>query len=208
MDTSSYGQQRTVDKNFHIYLTQKAGLSEDALTLLPYLPANYKYKKGNYLVRPGEYSSKIFFVESGLVKQYVTDESGKENIMHFAPENWLVSDRSSAYFKQPTEYFIEAIEDTEVFVMDEKFINAASEISASYREFNHRSLHSHIRAMQKRINLLIGATAEKRYLEFVNTYPNLYSRVPQWMIASYLGITPEGLSRVRKDLAKKHPKLS
>ena len=62
--------------------------------------------------------------------------------------------------------------------------------------------------MQKRINQLLGATAEKRYLEFVKTYPSLYQRVPQWMIASYLGITPEGLSRVRKELTKKHPRLS
>jgi CRP-like cAMP-binding protein len=194
--------------NFHIYLTQKAGISEDELTLLPYFPANDTYRKGEYLIRPGNYNSKIFFVEKGLLKQYTIDDNGKEHIMHFAPENRLVSDRSSAYFKQPTEYFIEAMEDTEVFIMDEKFINAASEISATYREFNHRSVHNHIRTMQKRINLLIGASAEKRYLEFVNTYPNLYLRVPQWMIASYLGITPEGLSRVRKELTKKHPKFS
>lgn len=194
--------------NFHIYLTQKAGLSENELTLLPYLPQIHAYKKGEYLLRPGDFCTKIFFIEKGLVKQYTIGDEGKEHIMHFAPENWLVSDRSSAYFKQTTEYFIEAMEDTEVYVMDEKFINAASEISATYREFNHRSLHNHVRAMQKRINLFIAATAEKRYLEFVNTYPNLYLRVPQWMIASYLGITPEGLSRVRKELTKKHPKLS
>ena len=195
-----------LQNNFHTYLTQTAGLSEDDFLSLPYLPPSHIYKKGEYLIRPGDYNSKIFFVEKGLLKQYTIDDNGKEHIMHFAPENWLVSDRSSAYFKQPTEYFIEAMEDTEVFVMDEKFINAASEISASYREFNHRSLHNHIRAMQNRINLLRGATAEKRYLAFVNTYPALYSRVPQWMIASYLGITPEGLSRVRKELAKNYPK--
>jgi ribosomal protein L10 len=60
--------------------------------------------------------------------------------------------------------------------------------------------------MQKRINQLLGATAETRYLDFVKTYPNLYNRVPQWMIASYLGVTPESLSRVRKELTKRYSK--
>jgi CRP/FNR family transcriptional regulator, anaerobic regulatory protein len=189
--------------NFHIYLTQKAGLSENELALLPYLPQSYTYKKGEYLLRPGDHCSKIFFVEAGLVKQYTISDDGKEHIIHFAPENWLVSDRSSAYFKQPTEYFIEALEDTEVYIMDEKFINTASEISKSYREFNHRSLHNHIKSMQKRINQLLGATAEARYLDFIKAYPNLYQRVPQWMIASYLGVTPESLSRIRKDVTKR-----
>jgi CRP-like cAMP-binding protein len=65
-------------------------------------------------------------------------------------------------------------------------------------------LHNSIRVMQKRIDMLLGATAEERYLDFIKTYPNLTLRVPQWMIASYLGITPESLSRVRKDLANRH----
>jgi CRP-like cAMP-binding protein len=178
------------------------------LASLPYFPENHIYKKGEYLLKPGDHCSKIFFIEKGLVKQFITDDNGKEHIMHFAPENWIVSDRGSAYFKQPTVYFIEALEDTEVYIIDEKFINAASELSTTYREFNHHSLHRHIKAMQDRINLLMGATAEKRYLEFVKTYPNLYLRVPQWMIASYLGITPEGLSRIRKELTKRYPKTS
>jgi CRP/FNR family transcriptional regulator, anaerobic regulatory protein len=188
--------------NFYRYLTNKAGLLETELPLLPYLPASRLYKKGEYLLKPGDYCTKIFFIEKGLAKQYAIDADGKEHIIHFAPENWIVSDRSSAYFKQPTEYFIEALEDTEAYIMTEEFINAASEISKSYRDFNHRSLHNHVRAMQKRINQLLGDTAEKRYTEFIKTYPNLYLRVPQRMIASYLGITPEGLSRVRKELSK------
>jgi CRP-like cAMP-binding protein len=65
-------------------------------------------------------------------------------------------------------------------------------------------LQNHIRQLQKRINLLLGASAEKRYLDFISLYPDLTLRVPQWMIASYLGITPESLSRVRKELAKRN----
>lgn len=189
--------------NFHIYLTEKAGLTDKELAELPYYPDCKKFNKSDYLIRPGDISNKIYFIEKGLVKQYTIGDDGKEHIIHFAPEDWLVSDRSSAYFKQHTEYFIEALEDTEAYIIDEQFINAASEISATYREFNHRSLHNHVRAMQKRINQLLGATAEARYLDFIKMYPGLYQRIPQWMIASYLGVTPESLSRIRKDVTKR-----
>ncbi|MPT33677.1 MAG: Crp/Fnr family transcriptional regulator, partial [Flavobacterium sp.] len=70
--------------------------------------------------------------------------------------------------------------------------------------FNEKALQNHIRHLQKRINLLLAATAEQRYLDFIKLYPDVTLRVPQWMIASYLGITPESLSRVRKELAKRN----
>lgn len=64
-------------------------------------------------------------------------------------------------------------------------------------------MHNHIRNLQDRVNMLLGATAEERYLKFIKMYPNILARIPQWMVASYLGITPESLSRVRKQLTKK-----
>ena len=100
--------------------------------------------------------------------------------------------------------FIDAIEDTEIVFIDKNFINAAAEISVSFREQDNIALHNHIRQLQKRVNLLLGATAEQRYLDFITIYPSLTLRIPQWMIASYLGITPETLSRVRKELAKRN----
>jgi CRP-like cAMP-binding protein len=86
--------------------------------------------------------------------------------------------------------------------LDKTFFDHASEVSPSFRQYNERALQNHIRHLQKRINLLLGAPADKRYLDFIKLYPDLTLRVPQWMIASYLGITPESLSRVRKELAK------
>src|SRR5690606_30838973 len=102
------------------------------------------------------------------------------------------------------DLFIDAIEDSTVALIDSDFINMASKISASYSEFNQITLQNHIRHQQKRINLLLSANAEARYMDFIKLYPDLMLRVPQWMIASYLGITPESLSRVRKELARKN----
>lgn len=87
--------------------------------------------------------------------------------------------------------------------MDDQFICTLSDISATFSKYNDQLLQKHIRHLQKRINLLIGASAEDRYLDFIKSYPDLTQRVPQWMIASYLGVTPESLSRVRKELVKK-----
>lgn len=192
--------------NFRIYLNEKAGLTDNELTQLPYIPKSKLFKKGQLLINPGQVCKEIFFVEKGLLRQFTIDEQGKEHIIHFAPEGWIVSDRSSSYFNHPGEYFIEAIEDSEVVVMNETFINAASELSRTFRKNNHGALHNHVMHLQRRIVQLLSATAEARYIEFLSRYPNLSLRVPQWMIASYLGITPESLSRVRKDLARKGPK--
>jgi len=88
-------------------------------------------------------------------------------------------------------------------VLDNYYNDYISKLPA-YKERNEALLQNHIRQLQNRVNALLGSTAEARYLEFINLYPNIILRVPQWMIASYLGITPESLSRVRKDLAGRH----
>ncbi|PKA84145.1 CRP-like cAMP-binding protein [Ulvibacter sp. MAR_2010_11] len=191
-------------KNFRKYLKEKAAV-EDAVfaRLQAYLRAE-SFSKGSVLLKRGDICRDSIFVEKGLLRMYTLDEAGKEHIIQFAPENWFTGDRGSIYFNDPSYFIIEAIEDSEVLFVNDDFINNASELSPSYRKYNNKLLHNHIRQLQKRINLLLGASAEKRYLNFVKLYPDLLLRVPQWMIASYLGITPESLSRVRKELAHKN----
>jgi CRP/FNR family transcriptional regulator, anaerobic regulatory protein len=189
---------------FKIYLEKNAQLdSKQFDELSNYLKAQ-KIKKHTILLNPGEICGHSFFVEKGLLRSYTIDDNGKDHIIQFAPENWIVSDRSSAYFNQPSDFFIDAIEDSQIVYLDKEFMENAYEVSTNYRQFTEKALHNHIRHIQKRVSLLLGATAEQRYMDFIKLYPDLMLRVPQWMIASYLGITPESLSRVRKELAKKH----
>ena len=161
------------------------------------------FPKNAFLLHQGEVCTYAYFVEQGLLRSYSIDDAGKQHIIQFAPESWFISDRSSAYFNAPSELFIEAIEDTSVIVLDNYYNDYISKLPA-YKERNEALLQNHIRQLQNRVNALLGSTAEARYLEFINLYPNIILRVPQWMIASYLGITPESLSRVRKDLAGRH----
>jgi CRP-like cAMP-binding protein len=189
---------------FYSYLLNSAGMGAEKTMQIFETLKQSKFKKGDILLKMGERCQHSFFVEKGLLRSFKVDETGKEHVIQFAPENWFIVDRSSVYFNDPSESYIEAIEDTEVVFLNENFISKINKISPTFNKFNDKLLHNHIRQLQKRINLLLGATAETRYLNFIEMYPDLLLRVPQWMIASYLGITPESLSRVRKELAHKN----
>jgi CRP-like cAMP-binding protein len=160
-------------------------------------------KKNYILLNQGEYCKHAFFVEKGLLRQHALNENGKEHILSFAPENWLVTDRDSAYFNKPAIYNIQALEDSLVVLVDDSFMEKLAQLVPGFTAYNNRLLHNHIRHLQDRIGMLLSASAEERYLNFVAMYPDVLMRVPQTMVASYLGITPESLSRVRKEIAQR-----
>lgn len=189
--------------NMTNYLAKVLEVPVEKLSLCTIKYETKKVSKGEFLLQHGEVCRSTFFVEKGLLKMYSSDKNGKEHIIQFAPENWLIGDRSSLYFNEKSNYYIEAVEDSEVSVLHRDFINNLLEESPNSIEKNDLLLQKHIKSLQDRISLL-GETAEERYMKFVRMYPNLLLRVPQWMVASYLGITPESLSRVRKELAKKN----
>lgn len=161
-------------------------------------------KKGTFLLKQGEICRDTFFVEKGLLRMFSTDNNGREHIIQFAPERWLISDRSSIFFNEKSRYSIEAIEDSEILLLAPDFFTRLAEKFPAAAENNDLLLQKHIRNLQNRVNSLLSETAEERYLNFIKMYPDILLRVPQWMVASYLGITPESLSRVRKELARRH----
>ncbi len=149
-------------------------------------------KKGQILQRSGELNSKIYHVKSGLLRSYSIDKKGKEHIFMFAPEGWVIGDNVSP--QEPTMLFIDALENSVVLV-DEKNIE---------KENNAGKLIKRLEVLQNRIIQLMSSTALERYEHFTQTYPDLSQRIPQRMIASYLGVTPEALSKVKSErLVKK-----
>jgi len=161
-------------------------------------------KKDEFLLQQGEFCKQTFFVEKGLLRQFSMDENGKEHIIYFASESWFVTDRESTYFNLPSKYYIQALEDSQVALLDEAFMLLLSQKIQAFTPWNNQLLHNHIRHLQNRVTQLLSATAEQRYMNFIALYPDLSLRIPQWMMASYLGITPESLSRVRKELARRN----
>lgn len=196
------------EHRFTDFLTSNIDVDQNVLNQLFMQCQRKNYKKGSFLVFAGDFSESIFFVEKGLLRQYTIDDKGKEHILQFAPEGWLLNDRESMYYNKPSKFNIEALEDTEVFILNQAMIEKLEKEIPNFSTFNNELLNNHIRHLQNRINLLLSATAEERYLSFIKMYPDILLRVPQWMVASYLGITPESLSRVRKELATKNFRLS
>jgi CRP-like cAMP-binding protein len=148
-------------------------------------------KKGQILQRSGELNTKVFMVESGLLRSYTIDNRGKEHIYMFAPENWIIGDNCDIDI--PCDLFIDAIEDSTFTVTEKDFAKLTSD---------RKSLVKRINVLQKRVIMLMSSSAIERYQHFVETYPDIVQRVPQKMIASYLGITPEALSRLRNEISR------
>jgi CRP-like cAMP-binding protein len=187
------------------YLKQHQELTDSQLEeLVPRLQVKI-VPKNTFLLRLGETRSYPYFVEKGLLRSYSIDETGKQHIIQLAPEDYFISERGSLYFNAPSKLIIEAIEETTVIVLDHQYNEYVSRLPG-FHLHNERILQSHVWYLQNRVDSLLGATAEARYMEFIQRYPNLSLRIPQWMIASYLGITPESLSRVRKELANRSVK--
>lgn len=157
-------------------------------------------KKGTILQHQGERYYKSYIVKKGLLKSYTIDEKGKEHIFMFAPENWIIGDIESREFNVPTQLFIEAIEDSEVITIKEE--ERINEMSQEEAKENIKLLFRRVGVLQQRVIMLMSATALERYQHFLKMYPQLMNRVPQKMIASYLGVTPEALSAIRGKLAK------
>ena len=193
-----------MQKKFQAYLKGKLSITDVEAQQATVGLQQKLIKKGTILLSPGDLKSENYFVNQGLLRCFSIDEKGKEHIIQFAPEDWMISDRNSAIFNEPSIFYIEAVENTEVLIVPKDFFLGLQKLLPEVLALNTMMLHNSIRVMQKRINMLLSASAQERYLDFIKLYPNLTLRVPQWMIASYLGITPESLSRVRKDLAKNH----
>lgn len=145
-------------------------------------------KKGTILETIGSNSGRAYYVKKGLLRSYWLGENGKEHIFLFAPEDWYIS--ASMHGKSASSLVIDAIEDTEIEIHQN--------IKPNDVEDNLKKLYRRVDVLQKRVMMLMSAPAIERYEHFLETYPNIVQRVPQRMIASYLGITPQALSTVKK----------
>lgn len=158
-----------------------------------------KIRRKQYFLQKGEVCKYGAFILKGSMRKYYIDDKGAEHIVDLYIEDWWAADRESYTMLTPTIYDIDACEDCEVLLLtNENVIKITNEFPA-FNELRLKMDLNHYIANQKRVTSSISFSAEKRYLNFIENHPDFLQRFPQHYIASYLGITKETLSRVRKD---------
>jgi len=190
-------------EKLHQYITEKATLTDEEFAYIDAVCVTRKLRKKQYLLQEGDVWQFNAFVSKGLVRTYRIDGKGDEHILQFCPENYWTGDRESLLSGEPSRCNIDAIEDSEIILIRKQdFENLCSKIEPFNRMVN-IVLQKSFNTSQNRIHAAISFTAEEKYLNFITIYPDLANRIPQSMIASYLGISPETLSRVRNKVSKK-----
>lgn len=156
-----------------------------------------KLKKREFLLEPGKLCKGNYFIIKGCVRQFLINQKLNEQIIHFGIENWWIADQDSLLNNQPSACYIQAIEETELLLLQEKDrISLSKEIPFLETYFRIMMQKSFV-AAQRRIGFIFNQTEEERYRHFSKLYPGFVQRVPQYMLASYLGFTPQFLSRLR-----------
>jgi len=170
------------------------------LALDPHAKAK-TYKKGQIVQHAGDMNVKTFYVKKGLLRSYLIDSKGKEHIFMFASEGWVIADVESLEFNKQTELYIDCLEDSEVILFNRDCLFEADLPKETIAK-NARLLFRRMGMLQRRILMLMSTPAIDRYVYFTKTHPDLLNRVPQHMIATYLGITPQALSTLRSKLVR------
>lgn len=160
-------------------------------------------KRKDYLLKQGDSCNTESFIVKGCLRTYTIDENGTEHIVMFGIEDWWVGDLYSFLTQQPTAFFIDALEDTEVLQITKKDLDMLYEKVPKFERFFRLILQNAFIAQQNRINQNLSYTAEQRYLDFIEKYPKLEQRISQKQLSAYLGITPVFLSMIRKKLVNR-----
>jgi CRP-like cAMP-binding protein len=160
-----------------------------------------KLRKRQYFLQEGDVCKYQAFVEKGLLRSYTVDEKGNEHILQFASEGWWMADLSSYLTNEPSFLNMDALEDVELLLLSKPVWEQAMKKLPALEHYFRIIIQNHLIVTQKRLLQSLTETAEKKYSRFLKTYPECLQRMPQHMIASYLGVSRETLSRIRKQLA-------
>lgn len=185
------------------YLEDKITLSPAEAALIRSVCTVKKIRKKQYLLQEGDVWKYHAFVAEGFLRTFSIDDKGNEHIMNFSPENHWSGDRASLSSGSPSKFCIEAIEDTSIILItDQHFRELCTRIPQLNNLVNAIIQKSFI-VSQDRIHANISLSAEEKYLYFLEKFPTIANRIPQHMIASYIGVTPETLTRIRRNNVKR-----
>ena len=182
-------------KHINSYTSTPLTDSETELIRNAFVPK--KIRRKQYFLQEGQVCKYSAFIVKGAMRQYSVDDKGVEHIIRLLIENWWAVDRESFVMLTPSVYNIDAWEDTEALLITKADSLDLLDQIPVLTQWARKLDEHHAFAAQKRLSASISFSAEKRYSDFASTYPEFLQRFPQHIIASYLGITKETLSRIR-----------
>jgi CRP-like cAMP-binding protein len=171
-------------------------LTDEDIGLLKSITVPKKFRKGQYLLEEGEVCKLVGFIVKGAMRKYSLDDKGSEHIFQLLLETWWAGDRESLEKGTPSPFYVDAWEETDVLLITKNNFDVMKGIPAVAEMFN-TIRDRHVAALHARVHDSNSLTAEKRYENLLLTHPEFQQRFPQRLIASYLGIAQETLSRLR-----------
>jgi CRP-like cAMP-binding protein len=190
-------------ENINRFITKSVDLSPEELMLFNSLLQYQSVPKKTIMLHEGEVCNFELYINKGCIRTYYLDENGFEVTLQFAIEDWWVSDIASFNDHTPSKMFIETLENCEILMLSpqtkEQLLAAVPKLERVFRLMVQRNLA----VLQNRLFKTIATSAQEKYLDFIERYPTIPQRVAQHYIASYLGVSPEFLSKVRTKMARK-----
>lgn len=191
-------------ERFYNYMTRLATspLSDEQFDQIMATMRPKTFRRKQYFLQEGDICKYMGFIVSGSMRQYRVDEKGVEHVIRLSLEDWWVGDRESWVMLTPSIYNIDAWEDTQTLLITKADVVRLSRAIPAFDEMMRSMDENYSIVNQRRVNAVISMTAYNRYIDFAHNHPDFLQRFPQHIIASYLGITKETLSRVRKQLQR------
>ncbi len=184
-------------------ISELIAISDEEFNFCKTLFVPKKLRKRQYLLQEGDVSKYNTFVSKGLLRSYTIDNKGTEHILQFAFEGWWIGDIYSFITENPSNFNIEALEDCELLLITKASMDILFEKVPKFERYFRILIQNNLIATQRRLMGTLSETAEEKYTSLINNFPGCLQRVPQHMIASYLGITRETLSRIRGQMASR-----
>jgi CRP-like cAMP-binding protein len=183
--------------------TKGVDLTVDEIEILKKAFSHKRYRKHQYILQQGDVALFDNFVIKGLARTYSVDEKGHEHILRFTPEDWWTGDLASFLSAKPSLYNVDCLEDTEVLRISPHDLEMLCEHVPNMNKYFRILYQRSIASFNLRVSSTQSKPAAERYEEFIQRFPSIHQRVPDNQIASYLGITPQSLSRIRSQAQTK-----
>lgn len=182
---------------FETFITANGDFTPEDLQLMRSLSIVKKVRRKEFLLQEGEICRHKIFVAKGLLKSYCLKNDGTEHIMRFAPENTWTTDHISLKNQTPAQSNIEALENSEVVMWTRENMHELFNSIPAFKVYMSRLIENALKSSHDRILINLSYTSEEKYEDFIASFPDVFRRVPLHMVASYLGVSRETLSRIR-----------